>query len=83
MCELLFVLYSQLLKIVSAVEDWKLANVVPVFKERDPGEICGVTELQMFPSCYSCLNRNSYECNVPFGCINTLFEYSSLTKSFR
>lgn len=63
--ELLFALYSLLLKIVSLVEDWKQTNVVQVFKKKkkDPGEISGVTELQMFSSCYSCLNPNSCECN--------------------
>lgn len=34
-------------------------------------------ELQMFPSCCSCLNPNSYECNLPFGCINTVSAQSS------
>lgn len=49
--EPLIVLCNLLLKIVSVVEDWKLAKVVPMFKKKRSVEL----DMQVFPLCYSCL----------------------------
>lgn len=76
MCELLFMLYSQLLKIVET-EKWQIEYR---YFKKGIYEILMELELHVFPSCCSCLNPNSYECNLPFGCMNTVCAQS---KSFR